>query len=355
MNERFYLDTVTGRKTGGLAAWMRAVFWLLTPVYWGVVAGRNCLFDTGLKRTHDVDVPIVSVGNITTGGTGKTPVVAWVAEWLKSRGVHVCLVSRGYRALDAAGNDEQRVLEQLCPGVPHVQNRDRVAAAQHAVKQYKAEVLVLDDGFQHRRLHRDLDIVLLDATNPWGYGYLLPRGLMREPRSALRRANVVVLTRVDQVDQGALVTLREEVQRETQAPVTEVTFRPIFLRSLTGETASVESLVNERVFAFCGIGNPKGFRRTLRDTGVSITDDAFRPFVDHHHYTQREFEQLVTDAISQGATALVTTQKDLVKLDSAWSMTLPVWAVVIGAEVVAGRTALEAVLMSVVDANAGRN
>ncbi len=348
MDERIYFGTVSGRRTGLIAGCVRAILLLATPAYRAIVAGRNRLFDTGLKQTHRVGAPVISVGNLTTGGTGKTPVVAWVAELLRSRRTRVCLVSRGYRALDAGGNDELRVLQQLCPGVPHVQNRDRVAAAREAIETHRAEVLVLDDGFQHRRLHRDVDIVLIDATNPWGYGYLLPRGLLREPRSALRRADVVVLTRVDQVDAEALGTLREDVRRETHAPLAEVAFRPTHLRSLTGETASVESLVDERLLAFCGIGNPDGFRRTLDDVGLSLGDDAFVPFTDHHHYTQAECQQLVERARAQSATALVTTQKDLVKLDPVWCSELPVWAVVIGAEVVAGREELEAVLVSVV-------
>ncbi len=344
MDERFYLDTVSGRATGLLAQAMRAVLRLMTPAYRASVVGRNLLFDVGLKQVHHSAVPVVSVGNITTGGTGKTPVVAWVSEWFRSHETRVCLVSRGYRALQAGGNDELRVLEQLCQGVPHIQDQDRVAAAREAVEKHGAEVVVLDDGFQHRRLHRDVDIVLIDATNPWGYGHLLPRGLMREPRSALKRADIVVLTRVDQVDRESLNELRREVQQSTNAPLAEVAFRPTQLRSLNGETASVKSLVSEQVLAFCGIGNPEGFRRTLVDMGLSVHSDAFVTFADHHHYTQSEVALLVEQARERGVTTLVTTQKDLVKIDPAWSSTLPVWAVVIGAEVVTEREALESVL-----------
>src|SRR5690606_38147113 len=150
------------------------------------------------------------------------------------------------------------------------------------------------------RLHRDIDIVMIDATNPWGYGYLLPRGLMREPRSSLRRADIVVLTRVDQVDAIELQRLRNEVRRETDAPITEVMFRPTKLMALNGEYASVDSLAGQSVLAFCGIGNPEGFRRTLESLGVSVSDDAFIAFADHHHYSPCEIHELVERAESQG-------------------------------------------------------
>ncbi|MGE0376761.1 MAG: tetraacyldisaccharide 4'-kinase, partial [Planctomycetaceae bacterium] len=196
MNESHFLDLISGRRRGVVAAMLRGALTLGIPAYGAAVRARNCLYDMGLRRIHDAGIPVVSVGNLTTGGTGKTPVVAWAAEWFRSHDVRPCLVSRGYRLLEAGGNDEQRVLAQLCPQVPHVQNRDRVAAARIAVRLHDADVVILDDGFQHRRLARDLDIVLIDTTNPWGYGHLLPRGLLRELPSALRRADLVVLTRV---------------------------------------------------------------------------------------------------------------------------------------------------------------
>lgn len=344
MNERAYLDLISGRRRGVIAGAMRVGLAVLTPLYRMAVATRNWSFTKTLKTTHSVEVPVVSIGNITTGGTGKTPFVAWVTQWLRLQGRHPGIVSRGYRSLDDVGNDELRVLEQLCPGVSHVQNRDRIAAARESIATHQADVVVLDDGFQHRRLHRDLDIVLVDATNPWGYGHLLPRGLLREPRAALKRADVVVLTRVDQTEDDLLARLRHDVSQVTKAPLAEVAFRPTGLRSLSGASASVEALAGKNVLAFCGIGNPEGFRRTLTDAGITIADDAMVTFADHHHYTEAEFSTLVQRATSQGAKALITTQKDLVKLDPTWESALPVWALVIGAEVMAGREELESIL-----------
>ena len=176
VDERWFLDVISGRQHGLLAAVTRWGLSMLTPCYRAGVSIRNQLFDLGWKRVHHVDVQVISVGNLTTGGTGKTPMVAWLAEWFRSQGKQPCIVSRGYRSLDEGGNDERRVLEQLCPNVPHEQNRDRVVAARRAIETHKSDVLILDDGFQHRRLSRDVDIVLIDALNPWGYGRLLPRG-----------------------------------------------------------------------------------------------------------------------------------------------------------------------------------
>jgi tetraacyldisaccharide 4'-kinase len=344
LDERSYLDVISGRRSSFTAGATRGGLALAVPAYGTAVAGRNWLFDAGLKRVLRVGVPVVSVGNLTTGGTGKTPVVAWMCEWFRARGVQPCLVSRGYRSLEAGGNDERRVLAQLCPQVPHVQHRDRVAAAREAIEQHAAEVVVLDDGFQHRRLHRDLDIVLIDITNPWGYGHLLPRGLLREPASALRRANLVMLTRVDQGDAATLERVRDEVRRAADVPIVEVAFRPTLVVSLHRETASVDSLAGQPLAAFCGIGNPAGFRQTLRAAGYSLEEHHLVRFRDHHHYTPADWQKLTQQAHTLGAAALVTTQKDLVKLNPDWQPAFPVWAVVIGAEIISGRDELERLL-----------
>ena len=166
-----------------------------------VIALRNVLFDCGLRKPRRVAVPVISVGNLTTGGTGKTPVVALIVELLVQLERRPAIISRGYRSVDGEANDEKRVLERLCPGIPHEQNRSRFQAAESLLQKSARDIIVMDDGFQHRQLHRDFDIVLIDATNPFGYGSLLPRGLLREPLSALRRADLVLITRADMEDQ----------------------------------------------------------------------------------------------------------------------------------------------------------
>src|SRR5262245_1460980 len=166
------------------------------PYGWGVRL-RNRLYDRGWKRVARAPVPVVSVGNLTLGGTGKTPCVEYICRYYRSLDLRVAVLSRGYGA-EHGPNDEALVLEENLPDVPHLQGADRVALARTAVEELESEVLVLDDGLQHRRLARDLDVVLVDATAPWGHGFLFPRGLLREAAGGLRRAGVVVLTRCDQ-------------------------------------------------------------------------------------------------------------------------------------------------------------
>src|SRR5262249_45410270 len=226
------------------------------------VAMRNKAFDRGWLAIHKAAVPVVSVGNLTLGGTGKTPCVEYVARFYRQLDLRVAILSRGYGS-GQGRNDEALLLEEALPDVPHLQGPDRVALARAAVEELESEVLVLDDGFQHRRLARDLDLVLLDATCPWGHGALLPRGLLREPASALRRAHAVLLTRCDQVGPEARQAIRSRVARLAPGvPVLESVHRPEGLVN-GGATADLDLLRQRPVAAFCGIGNPEAFRRTL--------------------------------------------------------------------------------------------
>src|SRR5207245_6261602 len=181
--------------------------------------------------------PVVSVGNLTVGGTGKTPCVEYVAGFYRGLDLRVAVLSRGYGG-DGGRNDEALVLEENLPEVPHLQGADRVALARTAVEELESEVLVLDDGFQHRRLQRDLDLVLVDATNPWGHGYLFPRGLLREPLRRLRRASVVLLTRCDQVDERTRMQIQETIASHAPTvPVARTTHEPIELTNSEQNTA----------------------------------------------------------------------------------------------------------------------
>ena len=283
----------------------------------------------------------MSIGNLTAGGTGKTPLVAAMVDWFCARGVRPAILSRGYRTLDDAANDEKLVLDQLCPGVAHLQSPDRVRSARDACRTHQAEVLVLDDGFQHRRLARDLDLVLIDALDPWGAGHLLPRGLLREPLSAVRRADLIVLTRADQ----CLPEQKHRIAAEIGAasggrPLLEAVFRPVGLVNAKGARAAPDSLRNT-VAAFCGIGNPEGFRRTLQTVGFADRLAGFRTFDDHHHYSPSDLDDLAGWAKSQGADALITTQKDLVKIPRTDLGGLALWALAIRAQITVGNEVLE--------------
>jgi len=350
--EAWFREVVSGSRTGLTAATARAVFAAASVPYAVVVSARNWCYDRGWFRQHAADVPVVSVGNLTTGGTGKTPVVALVVEWFRRRGLRPGILSRGYRRHSESANDEKLVLERLCPDVPHVQNADRVQGAARAVR-LGCNVLVLDDGFQHRRLRRDLDVVLVDATNPWGFGRLLPRGLLREPRRSLRRAQVVCLTRVELVDAGRLCRLRDEVTAAAPgALLAEVAFQPTGLLDGRGNRTPLDNLRGQPVVAFCGIGNPDAFRATLLDCGVQL--GKLFAFPDHHHYSADDLQQVQRAACDCGAAAVVTTLKDLVKVDRLWTDDRPLRALLVEPVLVRGREEFERRLSEVAELGASR-
>lgn len=329
---RLYLDVISGRSRGPFARLARLGLTACVPFYHAASRLYGLTFDRGWRTVHAAPVPVISVGNLSTGGTGKTPTVAWIVNWLVLHSMRPAILSRGYKSIDAAGNDEKRLLDAMCPGVPHLQNRDRAAAAQQAARA-GSNVIVLDDGFQHRRLARDLDLVLIDAVNPWGYGHLLPRGLLREPRSALRRADLVLITRSDQVDSSTRRRLHSEIRRWTTAPVCTSRFEPTRWIGLAGETADLDSLSGQRAAAFCGIGNPEGFRRTLAAIGIRLTEEQWQVFPDHHHYDAHDIRRLNTWADAVGAECLLTTRKDLVKLSRLNGATRPIRALDITLEI----------------------
>lgn len=327
----YLMDVISGRRNDAAALGLRALLAAAVPFYRAAVALRNRRYDRSPRAVHSAGVPVISIGNLTTGGTGKTPLVGWIVRELRNRGAAPAILSRGYRSLDGGGNDEKRMLDRLCPGVPHFQNPDRVASAAAAVAD-SADVLVLDDGFQHRRLHRDLDVVLIDALNPWGYGRLLPRGLLREPRTALRRARLVIITRSDLCSADQLHALHRAVSRRTDAPIAHAAFRPAGLINAAGEQAPLAQLSQHRWQAFCGIGNPAGFEKTL----ASLADESavcdLQAFPDHHHYTADDIDGIARRAKSRGLTALLTTEKDLAKFSDVRLGGLPLWALRIDAE-----------------------
>jgi tetraacyldisaccharide 4'-kinase len=268
-----------------------------------------------------------------------------LANYFRRWGVNVALLSRGYRSKPSSVNDEALVLERLCP-VPHVQQPDRVAGAARALATFGSELLILDDGFQHRRLARDLDVVLIDATNPFGYGHVLPRGLLREPIDALKRADLVLLTRADCVSRSARTEIVVRIGGAApHVPLVDIAFPPVRLVNASGERRPLESLNDVPTLAFCGIGNPAGFAATLR--AASIRPAEIVPFRDHHNYAEADLVRLSRRAHALGAAAAVTTLKDLVKLRDDC---LPepsgvlIWAVETGCDAIANGDALFAKL-----------
>ncbi len=335
-----FRQLVSGRQRGLAAAVLRLGLRGAEIPYTLAIRWRNTRFDTGRATIHRVPVPVISVGNLTLGGTGKTPMVEWLARWCCQQQLRVTLISRGYGAKAGRENDEARELKQKLPTVPHLQNPDRVAAAQHAIQQFNPQVLLLDDAFQHRRLARDLDLVLLDALEPFGFGHVFPRGTLREPVAGLRRAQVVVLSRADLLTPAA----REAIQRQVRhlAPAAtwaEVTHAPRAWRAASGHEQPLKTLCGQRVAAFCGLGNPAGFRHTLTACGCQVV--AFREFPDHHAYGPGELDSLAAWAAGQNVAAVICTHKDLVKLNVDHLGPTPLWALTIGLDFLAGQRELE--------------
>jgi tetraacyldisaccharide 4'-kinase len=336
---------VRGERRGPLAATARAGLWAASWPYRAGVWWQNRGYDHGRRLVVRAGVPVVSVGNLTLGGTGKTPCVEYVAGFYRDRGLQAAILSRGYGA--AAGpNDEALVLEENLPDVPHLQDPDRVAAAGRAVEELESEVLVLDDGFQHRRLHRDLDVVLVDVTVPPHRDRLFPRGTLREPESSLKRAGVILLTRCDQADPADVAATRDRLAALVpDTPVAASEHRPTELLG-GAEPEPVESLRGRTVAGFAGIGNPTAFRRTLEALGADVA--GFRAYPDHHPYTRADVDDLRTWAAGLPADAVVaTTQKDWVKLRLPDLAGRPLRAVRVGIAFRDGQDAFDAALARV--------
>lgn len=332
---------LSGETRGALGSSLRGLLALATPFYAAAVAVRNGLFDRGWRTAQRVPVPVVSIGNLTAGGTGKTPVVAWIARRLSELDARPGIISRGYGRLNDGVNDELRVLDRRCPGIPHVQNPDRVAGARAAIKEHQCNVLVLDDGFQHRRLARDLDVVLIDALDPWGYGRLLPRGLLREPARSLQRAGLIAITRADQVDEEFREHLRGEIERFSTASIVEIAFVPAGLVNAGGQRRPLSDLQTTTLGAFCGIGNPQAFRRTLTALGTPTTPERFRTYPDHHAYSPADQAELANWVRERGIETVVVTEKDLVKLPQTYLGRATLWALEIDVTFLSAQVTLE--------------
>ncbi|MFL6207565.1 MAG: tetraacyldisaccharide 4'-kinase [Pyrinomonadaceae bacterium] len=310
---------------------------------------RLALYGAGVLAVQRVAAPVISVGNITAGGTGKTPLVEWLARAVAREGRRVCVLTRGYGRDDVrqrvvvsdgqnvcadvrASGDEPLLLAENLRGLAAViADADRVAAARWALRELGSEVFILDDGFQHLRLARDLNIVTIDATMPWGGGHLLPRGRLREPRTGLARADCIVLTRAEHTPD--LASLRAETaQLSGGRPVFVARTRTKHLHPLkaqnTDATMALDALP-QPLLAFCAVGNPQAFFTHVRASGYQLQQT--RAFADHHHYTQADVAALVNAATQSGARALVTTAKDAVKL-RVFSFSLPCFVLEIALE-----------------------
>lgn len=303
------------RVMAGEDAWslpLRGVLRVLSTAYGAVIAVRNRRYDRG-RDVVSVEVPVLSVGNLTTGGTGKTPLVIDLVRRLQGRGRRVAVLSRGYLAAPGQQADELLLVSLRAPGAVCIADPDRARAAARAVREHDIDAIVLDDAFQHRRLARDLDVVAVDATRPFGYGHLLPRGMLREPVTSLRRAHLIVITRCDQVSSAAQAAVRARLAGVApQVPVVACRHRPAGLVQLDGHPADGLRDRGRPAFCFSAIGNPEAFERTAGEMNAELRGHLRLP--DHHQYGTRDLIRIADAARDAGAELVLTTEKDAVKV-----------------------------------------
>jgi len=283
---------------------------------------RNLCYDKGWLKQNRSATTVICVGNITVGGTGKTPLVIWVTNFLTSKGLQCSILTRGYKSPKGKFSDEPAVLAKSCPDARVIIEPDRVAGACRAVKQLGARVIIMDDGFQHRRLARNLDIVAIDAICPFGYDRMLPAGLLREPVSALLRADAAVITRSDQVSGLELENIEKKLKQiNPNITIAKAIHKPLCAKVLktkdepgkqtSGPEIGLEELRDKSIFAFCGIGNPDAFMATLKQLGLNVV--ASKIYDDHHRYASADIDDIYEEARYLNVDIILTTEKDWTK------------------------------------------
>ena len=351
--EQFTIDVVFERKTGRFVRLYGGLLNTLSKVFRVVVQIRLFLYERRIFRDHSLGCLVVVVGNLTVGGTGKTPVVEKFARALSERGRKVAILSRGYKSrneplllrcwqmithgeprppkvvsdgseirLDAIhAGDEPYMLARNLPGIAVVVDKNRVKAGWYAIREFGVDTLILDDGYQYLSLKGRLNLLLIDKTNPFGNGHLLPRGVLREPIKHLSRASYIFLTRSNGRPDEKLNSLIE--QHNSDAEIIECRHQPKFLRAIDGGgRCELSELKGRRVGAFSGIAVPESFEEFLRKCGAEIV--ANRRFLDHHQYTIRELDRLFRRFERAGVDIAVTTEKDAVRLSKTFEPCVPI-------------------------------
>jgi len=284
---------------------MRMLLWPLSLLYGAIVRSRVWLYAKGVLKQKRLKAPVVSIGNLTVGGTGKTPMVIWLAERFLAEGKRVAILSRGYRGVNGTSDEIELMKFRLQGRAAFGVGKDRFAEGQRIESQQPVDVFLLDDGFQHLQLARDLDILLIDASRGLADELLLPAGRLREPLSAMSRANILVFTRTENMP-GTV----DAIQKLNQYPVFAAATQLVGFRRLGGEITLLSSseIGAGPFFAFCGLGNSDAFFRDLRNWGVVVCSQM--SFSDHHRYTEEDIVRIHLEAKRAGANALVTTEKD---------------------------------------------
>lgn len=309
LKQESFRDIISGRHKGIPAVLPRLGLGIASIPYSLAIRLRNAFYNHHIFKIQTVRAPVISIGNITAGGTGKTPLVAHLVKHLAGK-YKPAILTRGYKSNEGI-SDEATLLAQRYPGIPVIVNPDRVAGAKEAIAQ-GANVLVMDDGFQHRRLGRDLDIVTIDATEPFGFGRLLPAGFLREPVRQIGRADAVVITRANQSTDERIELIKQTIRKhKADMPIACAVHRCVSLNTADGGEMPPEKAREKKVFAYCGIGNPEAFFGTLEELGVNLAGRKIYP--DHYHYTGSDVSQIVELAHNADAELVVTTEKDWIK------------------------------------------
>ncbi len=323
--KQYYLSVINGQRKGALSSSLKSAFFLISLLYKSSLSARLFCYNAGFIKKTKLPAPVICVGNITMGGSGKTPLVQYIAGHLKSRGKKAAILSRGYGAKKPgfnAGesknsekdNDESLMLKENLSDTPNILNSDRVIGGKIAINEHKAECLIMDDGFQHMRLERTLDIVVINSLNPFGYGYVAPRGFLREPLNNLQRAGAFVIAHCNLCDESRLRTIRERLARlNGTAPIFETEHALVKLEDISNSAAlPMDWLQNKKVYAFCAIGEPESFGLGLKGLKADLLE--LETFVDHHFFSRDELLAVIKKAKELGADAIIATQKDKVKI-----------------------------------------
>ncbi|OGX07802.1 MAG: tetraacyldisaccharide 4'-kinase [Omnitrophica WOR_2 bacterium GWF2_38_59] len=316
--KEYFLLVITDKVDGFFVRILKCFLWVVSIVY-GFLASTVCAFyEKGILKVNRLNRKVISVGNITLGGVGKTPLVEVIARELRANKKKPVILNRGYK--DSISNDESqakdeaRMLERALEDVPVLVGANRFENAKRYLKTDDADVFILDDGFQRWRLHRDLNIVCIDAMNPWGNGFLIPRGFLREKLGSLKRADMFVITKADLgaknvngiIDKLAGINPKADIVKAIHSPVGFTDLR-------TGQKKETVSINEKRIITFCGIGDPRSFVEILEILGANIIKSD--NFIDHHVYDKRDIARIQDQDSCSRTNIIVTTQKDAVKIE----------------------------------------
>ncbi|MBM3246668.1 MAG: tetraacyldisaccharide 4'-kinase [Candidatus Omnitrophica bacterium] len=317
----FLYNLATDKHKGIIFVIFKALLFILSLIYTLIVRALVLFYSL---RPCRLDCKVISVGNITVGGTGKTVLVEYIARYLQSQGRKVAILSRGYKKrvttsprhhvtnVEAMG-DEPYMLYQKLEGIPVIVNPDRIKGAKQAIKEYGADTVILDDGFQQWRIKKDLDIVAIDAGNPFGNRRLLPRGILREPLSSLKRADIFVLTKTNlHPDIQGIETSLARINPQAQVFAAGHQARGFYEIARPDELLGLDSLAQKTVALFCGIGDPDSFEQLVLGLGIKA-GLSFR-FCDHYHYAQVDLDKIIQAAKEKNIDTIITTEKDAARL-----------------------------------------